>query len=193
MKILETHPDGAPACVEIAGIAFVRAVPNNALVGLDRLPEVMRDGAAPAQIQDIATMTDTNTDHGGAVEVERYIDGRLDLTHAPSLGTFIGKTLASFVSRNNMPEISGDNRKRIPEHERRRYDPACVRLAEEILAALHPTPQTDTDAREKVVEALRRLEVLRDQARNGTPVTDPNEWEADELDGILAALKTGDA
>ena len=37
-------------------------------------------------------------------------------------------------------------------------------------------------------EALRRLTVLRDQARNGTPVTDPNEWEADELDAILAAL-----
>lgn len=76
MKILETHPDGAPARVEIAGIAFVRAAPDPALVGLDRLPEVMRDGAAPAQTQDIATMTDTNTDHGGAVAWRyRWVEG----------------------------------------------------------------------------------------------------------------------
>lgn len=51
------------------------------------------------------------------------------------------------------------------------------------LAASPPAP-----AREGVVKALQRLEVLRDQARNGTPVTDPNEWEADELDAILATL-----
>ena len=34
-------------------------------------------------------------------------------------------------------------------------------------------------------KAVERLTLLRDHARNGTPVTDPNEWEADELDFIL--------
>lgn len=37
-------------------------------------------------------------------------------------------------------------------------------------------------------DAIKRLRVLRDQARNGTAVSDPNEWQADELDAILAAL-----
>lgn len=65
---------------------------------------------------------------------ERYDENNhLDLTHAPSLATYIGKTLASHVSGNRMPEISGDNRKRIPEHIRRRYDRDCERLAEEVL------------------------------------------------------------
>ena len=32
-----------------------------------------------------------------------------------------------------MPEISGDNRKRIPDHIRARYDRDCERLAEEVL------------------------------------------------------------
>lgn len=65
---------------------------------------------------------------------ERYDENNhLDLNHAPSLGTYIGKTLASHVSGNRMPEISGDNRKRIPQHIRARYDRDCERLAEEVL------------------------------------------------------------
>ena len=65
---------------------------------------------------------------------ERYDEkNHLDLTHAPSLATYIGKTLASYVSGNRMPEISGDNRKRIPDHIRARYDRDCERLAEEVL------------------------------------------------------------
>lgn len=65
---------------------------------------------------------------------ERYDENNhLDLTHAPSLATYIGKTLASYVSGNRMPEISGDNRKRIPDHIRARYDRDCERLAEEVL------------------------------------------------------------
>lgn len=42
-----------------------------------------------------------------------------------------------------------------------------------------------TDELERAVE---RLTALRDQARDGTPVTDPNEWEADELTDILSAV-----
>lgn len=60
-------------------------------------------------------------------------NNHLYLTHAPSLATYIGKTLASYVSGNRMPEISGDNRKRIPDHIRARYDRDCERLAEEVL------------------------------------------------------------
>lgn len=65
---------------------------------------------------------------------ERYdANSHLDLTHAPSLATYIGKSLSSYASGNRMPEISGDNRKRIPEHIRIRYDRDCERLAEEVL------------------------------------------------------------
>lgn len=69
-----------------------------------------------------------------AVSAERYDENsHLDLIHAPSLATYIGKTLASYVSGNRMPEISGDNRKRIPDHIRARYDRDCEQLAEEVL------------------------------------------------------------
>lgn len=65
---------------------------------------------------------------------ERYdANKHLDLTHALSLATYIGKTLASYASGNRMPEMSGDDRKRIPEHIRRRYDRDCERLAQEVL------------------------------------------------------------
>jgi hypothetical protein len=73
-------------------------------------------------------MTNTN-------DAPRYVNGRLDFTHAPSLGAFIGKSLASFVSGNRMPCMSGDDRERIPEHIRRQYDGACESVAAEILAA----------------------------------------------------------
>lgn len=61
---------------------------------------------------------------------------RLDLTQPDDLGAFIGKTLASFVSGNNQPDMSGDDRNRIRHpHIRERYDRSCVKLAAEILAA----------------------------------------------------------
>jgi hypothetical protein len=37
---------------------------------------------------------------------------------------------------------------------------------------------------------LARLSVLYDDARNGTPVTDPNEHDADELAEIISDLRT---
>lgn len=37
-------------------------------------------------------------------------------------------------------------------------------------------------------EAVDRLNVLLDQARNGTPVSDPDPWQADELAEIIALL-----
>lgn len=62
---------------------------------------------------------------------------RLDLTKPADLGAFIGKTLASFVSGNNQPDMSGDDRNRIRfPHIRDRYDRACESLAAEILAAV---------------------------------------------------------
>ena len=36
--------------------------------------------------------------------------------------------------------------------------------------------------------AVKALTDMRDAARDGTPVTDPNEWEFDELTRILAAF-----
>lgn len=40
-----------------------------------------------------------------------------------------------------------------------------------------------------VSDALQRLRVLRDQARNGTSVSDPDEHDADELDAILSVIE----
>lgn len=40
-----------------------------------------------------------------------------------------------------------------------------------------------------VSDALQRLRVLRDQARNGTAVSDPDEYDADELDAILSVIE----
>ena len=81
-------------------------------------------------------------------EVVVVIDanGRLDLTDRATLGTFIGKSLATFVSGNRMPEISGDDRKRIPEHIRRRYDAAAEQAAGYILAMLAARPAAPTQS-----------------------------------------------
>lgn len=56
---------------------------------------------------------------------------------------------------------------------------------------VHPDDAAPPQATGEVREAIKRLTVLRDQARHGTPVTDPNEWEADELDAILSAIGAG--
>lgn len=66
----------------------------------------------------------------------RYVEGHLDMTHAPSLGAFIGKSLASHVSGNRMPAMSGDNRERIPAHIRDRFDRDCEDTAKYILDRL---------------------------------------------------------
>lgn len=71
----------------------------------------------------------------GEVE-QRIVDGRLDLTDGPTLAVFIGKSLASFVSGNRMPCMSGDDRERIPAHIRDRFDAACGHTAKEILSYL---------------------------------------------------------
>ena len=64
----------------------------------------------------------------------RYVDGYLDLNHVPSLGAFIGKSLATHVSGNRMPVMSGDNRERIPAHIRERFDRDCRSVASDIIA-----------------------------------------------------------
>jgi hypothetical protein len=69
------------------------------------------------------------------------------------------------------------------------YDPKDLIHTEAEPLFAHPAPASAPGDKE---DALRRLEVMRDQARNGTAVTDPNEWEADELDAILAALRQPD-
>lgn len=63
----------------------------------------------------------------------RYVEGHLDMTHAPSLSAFIGKSLASHVSGNRMPAMSGDDRERIPAHIRERFDRDCESTAKYIL------------------------------------------------------------
>ena len=41
---------------------------------------------------------------------------------------------------------------------------------------------------DELQRAVKALTDMRDAARDGTPVTDPNEWEFDELTRILAAF-----
>jgi hypothetical protein len=43
-------------------------------------------------------------------------------------------------------------------------------------------------APDELNRAVKALTDMRDAARDGTPVTDPNEWEFDELTRILAAF-----
>jgi hypothetical protein len=43
-------------------------------------------------------------------------------------------------------------------------------------------------APDELQRAVKALTDMRDAARDGTPVTDPNEWEFDELTRILAAF-----
>lgn len=79
---------------------------------------------------------------------ERYDkNNHLDLTHDVSLATFIGKTLGRFVSKNNMPHPSGDDRLRIHEHERERFARSCLALAKEILAYQETAKVTKTTLR----------------------------------------------
>ena len=82
----------------------------------------------------------------------RYVEGHLDMTHAPSLGAFIGKSLASHVSGNRMPAMSGDNRERIPAHIRERFDRDCESTAKYILDRLYRA------------DRVRILEVLMDES-----------------------------
>lgn len=52
------------------------------------------------------------------------------------IADLIGKRLVTHISGNNQPDMSGDNRNRLPPHRRRRYDEACLELADQIIAAL---------------------------------------------------------
>lgn len=58
------------------------------------------------------------------------------------IAEIIGYQLATLVSGNNMPDMSGDPRKRIPPRVRRKYDDACNEAADKILeyldVDLHP-------------------------------------------------------
>lgn len=99
--------------------------------------------------------------------------GRLDLTDKATLGCFIGKSLATFVSGNRMPEISGDDRKRISEHTRRHYDRAAEQAAGYILdyLAARPAAPTQRAAQTGEVERLRAaLERIQDWLRYEVPV-----------------------
>lgn len=55
-------------------------------------------------------------------------------------------------------------------------------------AMLAAAPAPSSLAGGDVEEALKRLRVLRDQHRHGTAVTDADEYDADELDAILAVI-----
>lgn len=132
------------------------------LVGLDRLPEVMRDGAALAQTQGIATMTDTNTVHGGAVAWRyRY-------------------------PKDDAWQLTQD------------HDQAFKNTGEvEPLGVIPFAPQTDTDAREKVVEALEVIQRETNTLREDDGLVEVRgqrltKWWVMASDA-LAALKTGDA
>ena len=45
-----------------------------------------------------------------------------------------------------------------------------------------------TNTLDELERAVKALTDMRDAARDGTPVTDPNEWEFDELTRILAVF-----
>lgn len=47
-------------------------------------------------------------------------------------------------------------------------------------------PSSENEPNPPAAEARERLVVMYDQARNGTAITDPNEWEADDLEFILS-------
>lgn len=69
--------------------------------------------------------------------------------------------------------------------------PDCVDVRVADLRAIMPllaaAPKTEAG------EAISRLRVILDQARNGTPVTDPDDWLADELQFILDAFSQPEA
>lgn len=90
-------------------------------------------------------MTDTTAGEG-----VRYVGGRLDMTHAPSLGRYIAKSMASEVSGNRQPCMSGDNRDRLHEHVRHRFDRTCETVASEILKDL--AAQQSAGARGEAVD-----------------------------------------
>jgi hypothetical protein len=234
------------------------------LVGLDRLPEVMRDGAAPAQTQDIATMTDTNTDRGGAddeliarslrtvqaYDAVRLLKDALSATtsrltgydwnadpdavtkqqgDAFSLADKVFADLSAAVdaypdmtdeeweaATENCATCDGSGKVTEPARTAGAHQhSACQRDCDDCDGAgriEHPTPQTDTDAREKVVDwsALSDLHTIKGWlhglatnpdlndvvADGGVTVGDCYQQEARDfagrLDRILAALKTGD-
>lgn len=75
----------------------------------------------------------------GALRPSDFVPGETEAAGAgqwtQELGALIGKTLAGFVSGNNQPDMSGDDRERIRHpHIRQRYDRACEALAAEILS-----------------------------------------------------------
>lgn len=49
------------------------------------------------------------------------------------IAEIVGYCMATQVSRNNQPDMSGDPRRRIPQAQRRAFDDACLATAEAIL------------------------------------------------------------
>jgi len=72
------------------------------------------------------------------------------------IARLIGYNFASLVSRNNMPDMSGDPRKRIPAHERRRFDDACEETADQLLALLPSLPDGFVAVPLEPTEAMKR-------------------------------------
>lgn len=145
-------------------------------------------------------MTDTNTDRGGAVALLPcpFCGGKADVHVGRHAFTDAIVECDACNCEGPLQDEDGD----LP-HEK---------ISKAIVAwnHRHPTPQTDTDAREKVVEALERLSEWRDRmmtdpcraAHFGSPYADKpmadgrTYWNRDlaaDLSAILAALKTGDA
>lgn len=48
----------------------------------------------------------------------------------------IGYVLASQVSGNNMPDMSGDPRNRLPPHKRERFNKGCSEAARDVIKAI---------------------------------------------------------
>lgn len=105
----------------------------------------------------------------------RYAEGHLDMTHAPSLGAFIGKSLASHVSGNRMPAMSGDNRERIPAHIRERFDRDCESTAKYILDHLFRPATSAASEVEGVAKIVSDEEVARVHGNANFGATSPRE------------------
>lgn len=52
------------------------------------------------------------------------------------IAELIGRRMASLISGNNQPDMSGDPRARIIGTRRRWYDEACLELADQILSGI---------------------------------------------------------
>lgn len=96
------------------------------------------------------------------------------------IAEIVGYCMATQVSRNNQPDMSGDPRRRIPQAQRRAFDDACLATAEAILKEIGG-PMTEIPA-----------ELMREAERICRFVADPKTLFADSVLLVAVALRARD-